>query len=184
LAYLVLRQQDSAALATFDESVRQYLRPSSSPSSLKQLLDVMQQSEAVGKTRTGPIFHELAERLTRRGVVIILSDLLDDLDAIVAGLKHLRHRRHDVIVMHVLDAAELDFPFDHATLFRGLEGLGEVVAEPAQLRRAYRDEVQRFTTTLRTTCHAVDADYVPLQTNQSLGLVLSHYLARRGKRVR
>ncbi len=184
LAYLVLRQQDSASLATFDESVKQYLRPSSSPSSFKQMLEVMQETSAVGKTRTGPIFHELAERLTRRGVVIILSDLFDDPEAIIAGLKHLRHRRHDVIVMHVLDPAELDFPFNHATLFKGLEDLGELLAEPAQLRRAYREEIEQFTITLRSGCLAMDADYVQLRTDQSLGFVLSHYLARRGKRTK
>ena len=184
LAYLVLRQQDSVSLATFDESVRQYLRPSASPANFKQLLAVMQETEAIGKTNTGPIFHELAERLTRRGVVIILSDLFDDPEAIVAGLKHLRHRRHDVIVMHILDPAEVDFPFERATLFKGLEQLGDLLAEPAQLRRAYREVVEQFTHTLRTGCLSMEADYVQIRTDESLGQVLSHYLSHRGHRIR
>jgi len=109
LASLVLLQQDSVGLTTFDREIRTQVRPSSSPSHLKQLLGVMEQSRPERKTATGPIFHDLAERLKKRGVVIILSDMFDDVPAMMTGLKHFRHRRHDVIVMHVLDPAELSF---------------------------------------------------------------------------
>jgi uncharacterized protein (DUF58 family) len=105
LAYLVLRQQDSVGLVTFDQEVRTILRPSGNPSNLKQLLHVMEQSRPERKTATGPIFHDLAERLKKRGVVVILSDLFDDVPAMLAGLKHFRHLRHEVIVFHVLDPA-------------------------------------------------------------------------------
>ena len=141
LAYLVLHQRDAVGLVTFDQEIRQLIRPSSSPTQLKQLLHVMEQTTAARKTRTGPIFHDLAERLARRGIVVILSDLFDDVDSMLAGLKHFRHRRHDVIVLHVLDPAEIDFPFQHVTMFKGLEALGEVVTEPRSLRAAYQHEV-------------------------------------------
>src|SRR3954470_11991396 len=130
LAFLVLHQRDAVGLTTFDEEIRQLVRPSSNPSQLKQLLHVMEDSSAARKTRTGPIFHELAERFNRRGIVVILSDLFDDVDTMLAGLKHLRHRRHDVIVLQILDPAEIDFPFQNVTMFKGLERMGEVIVEP------------------------------------------------------
>ena len=96
----------------------------------------------------------MAERFRKRGIVIIFSDLFDDVDAILAGLKHFRHRRHEVVLMHVLDPAELDFPFDQMMLFRGLEGLPEVLAEPRALRSAYLDELQKFLHRLKQGCRS------------------------------
>lgn len=184
LAYLVIRQQDSAGLVTFDDAVRQFVRPSSSASHLAQLVGVMEQTDAVRKTRTGPIFHELAERFTRRGIVFILSDLFDNTEAMLAGLKHFRHRRHDVVVLHTLDPAELDFPFQHATMFHGMEAMGDLLVEPAQLRRAYQQEIQRFTSQVRAGCLAQGADYVQVRTDQPLDNVLNTYLAQRRRRIR
>ena len=131
------------------------------------------------KTAAGPIFHDLAERFKKRGIVIVFSDLLDDVDSVLAGLKHFRHRRHEVVVFHLLDPAEVDFPFDETMLFRGLEGLSEVLAEPRALRRAYLDEMGKFTHRLRQGCREQRIDYVPVRTDQSLEVVLSSYLASR-----
>jgi len=110
LAYLVLRQQDSAGLVTFDHEIRALVRPSSTPAHIKQLIHVMEQTRAERKTDSGAIFHELAERFKKRGIVVILSDLFDHVDSMMTGLKHFRHRRHEVVVVHVLDPAELEFP--------------------------------------------------------------------------
>jgi uncharacterized protein (DUF58 family) len=184
LAYLVLHQRDAAGLVTFDQDIRQLVRPSSSPTQLKQLLGVMEQTSAGRKTRTGPIFHDLAERLSRRGIVVVLSDLFDDVDSMFAGLKHLRHRRHDVIVLHILDPAEIDFPFQRVTLFKGLEALGEVVTEPHCLRAAYQHEVQSFLRHVRTGCRAQQIDYLQIRTDQSLDRVLSAFLSARKRRVK
>jgi uncharacterized protein (DUF58 family) len=184
LAYLVLRQGDSVGLATFDQELRQLVRPSSTPTQLKQLLRVMEQSAAAHKTRTGPILHDLAERLGRRGIVVILSDLFDDVDAMLAGLKHFRHRRHDVIVFHILDPAEIDFPFQQVTMFKGLEALGEVVTEPRSLRAAYQTEVQSFLQQVRTGCRAQQIDYLTVRTDESLESVLTAFLSARKKRVK
>ncbi len=94
----------------------------------------------------GAVFHDLAERFKKRGVVVVLSDFFDDPARILAGLKHLRHRRHEVIVFHILDPAEVDFPFRETTLFKGLEGLPEVLTEPHALRKAYRRSWGRSST--------------------------------------
>jgi uncharacterized protein (DUF58 family) len=180
LAYLVLQQQDSAGLVTFDNEIRALVRAAGNPSHLKQLVQVMEETSAQRKTATGPIFHELAERFKKRGIVVILSDLFDDVDAMMAGLKHFRHRRHEVILMHVLDPAELEFPFEQPTLFRGLEQLPEVLVEPRALRKAYLQEFGGFLRRLRRGCRMHRIDYVPMRTDQSLEVVLSSYLASRG----
>jgi uncharacterized protein (DUF58 family) len=184
LAFLVLHQRDAAGLVTFDQEVRQLIRPSSNPTQLKQLLRVMEQTTAAHKTRTGPIFHDLAERLGRRGIVIILSDLFDDVDSMLAGLKHLRHRRHDVIILHILDPAEIDFPFQQVTMFKGLEALGEVVTEPRSLQAAYQQEVGLFIKRVRAGCRGQQIDYVTIRTDQPLDSVLSAFLSARKKRVK
>ncbi len=184
LAYLVLQQQDSVGLATFDDKVERYLRPSGQPSHLKDLFGLMNVSPAGEKTDTGVIFHDLAERFKRRGVVVVLSDLFDDPDRILAGLRHFRHRRHEVIVFHILDPAELDFPFRSTTLFKGLEGMPEILAEPAALRRAYQTEIQNFCTQIRKGCQGANIDYVQFRTDQTLDTALSRYLASRSMRVK
>jgi uncharacterized protein (DUF58 family) len=184
LAYLVLHHRDSVGLVTFDQEVRQLIRPSSNPTQLKQLLSVMEHSTAARKTRTGPIFHDLAERLGRRGIVVVLSDLFDDVEAMLAGLKHLRHRRHDVIVLHILDPAEIDFPFQQITMFKGLEALGEVITEPRSLRAAYQQEVSAFLKRVKTGCRAQQIDYLTIRTDQPLDGVLTAFLSARKRSVK
>ena len=184
LAFLVLHQRDAVGLATFDQEIRQLIRPSSNPAQLKQLVHVMEQATATSKTRTGPIFHDLAERLGRRGIVVILSDLFDDVDSMLAGLKHLRHRKHDVILLHVLDPAEIDFPFQQVTMFKGLESLGEVIAEPRSLQAAYRREVQAFLKRIRAGCRTQQIDYLTIRTDRPLEAVLTAFLSARKKRAK
>lgn len=184
LAYLILQQQDSVGLATFDNELRSLVRASSNPSHLKQLLYVMEHTSAERKTRTGPIFHDLAERLKKRGVVVILSDLFDDVPTMLAGLKHFRHRRHEVILFHVLDPAELDFPYRNTTLFKGLEQLPDVLTDPRALRQAYLQEFGKFTQSVRKGCRHQHIDYVEMRTDASLEVALSSYLASRMNNVK
>jgi len=183
LSYLILQQQDSVGLVTFDKEVRALVRASSNPSHLKQLLHVMADSVPERKTSTGPIFHDLAERLKKRGIVLILSDLFDNVPAMMTGLKHFRHRRHEVILFHVLDPAELDFPFRHVTLFKGLEELPEVLTDPRSLRKAYLQEFGSFVREVQKGCRNNRIDYVQIRTDQSLDVALSSYLASRMTRV-
>ncbi len=179
LAYLVLRQQDSAGLVTFDHEVRAFVRPSSTPAHIKQLIEVMEQTRAERKTRCGAIFHELAERFKKRGIVVVLSDLFDEVDSMMTGLKHFRHRRHEVVVMHLLDPAELEFPFQRPTLFKGLEALPDVLVEPGSVRRAYQEQLGEFLRRVKQGCRMHRIDYVLMRTDQPLDVVLSGYLASR-----
>jgi len=183
LGWLVLQQQDAVGLATFDSQIRTLLRPSGSPSQLEQVLHVMESAEAGKKTSAGPIFHELAERLTKRGVVVVLSDFFDDVKSLVAGLKHFRHRRHDVVLFHVLDPAEIDFNLSGPTQFKGLEGFPEVNADPSVIRRAYLKEFAAFQQSLQQACRSQQIDYVLMRTDQPVDVALTSFLATRRRRA-
>jgi uncharacterized protein (DUF58 family) len=184
LAYLTLHQQDSVGLVTFDNQVRSFLKPSSQPSHLKEMVHVMNRGAPRDKTRLAPIFHDLAERLNRRAIIVLLSDLFDEPADLLAGLRHLRYKRHEVIVMHVLDGAELDFPFQEATLFRGLEQYPELLTDPRALRQGYLEQIEGFITEVRRGCRNQNIDYVGLRTDHDLGVVLSSYLAHRLARTK
>lgn len=183
LAYLVLQQQDGVGLTTFDAEVRALIRPSTHPTHLGAMLHALEAPPTTAKTSLGPIFHDLAERFKKRGVVVILSDLFDDVASLIAGLKHLRHRRHEVILFHVIDPAEEDFPFRNLTLFKGLEGLPAELVDPQALRKAYVQEFEHFVREVKNGCHARQIDYVPLRTDRPLDLALSTYLAARRSRM-
>lgn len=184
LAHLILQQQDSVGLVTFDREIRALVRPSGNPSHLKQLLHVMEDKGGAEKTAIGPIFHDLAERFKRRGIVVILSDLFDDVDPLIAGLNHFRHRRHEVVLFHVLDPAELEFPFQRATLFQGMEQMGNLLVEPKSLRKAYLREVERFLHQIKRGCRMHRIDYALMRTDQPLDVALTGYLVSRSKRMR
>lgn len=184
LGYMVLQQQDSVGLALFDDMVRRYLKPAGQPSHLKEVIHLMDVTPARQKSDVGSVFHDLAERFKKRGVVVVLSDLFDDVPRVLAGLKHFRHRRHEVIVFHILDPAEIDFPFRETTLFKGLEGMPEVLTEPHALRRAYQAEIGAYLSEIKKGCQMIDIDYVPIRTDQGLDGALSSYLAARATRSR
>jgi len=183
LGWLVLQQQDAVGLATFDSQLRAMIRPAGNPSHLEQLLAAMEAAVPGKKTAAGPIFHELAARLTKRGIVVILSDFFDDVAALAAGLKHFRHRRHDVVLLHVLDPAELDFPFQGPTEFKGLEEFPEVQADPLVIRRAYQRELESFRQALQQACRSERIDYSLVRTDQPLDAALMNLLGTRQRSV-
>jgi len=184
LAWLVLKQRDAVGLAVFDDQLRRVLRPTANPSYLGEIGETLEAAGSDRKTRVGDVLHQMTDRLSRRGIVVVLSDLFDDVSSILAGLKHLRHRRHDVVVMQVLDPAELDFPFESAMRFDGLEGLSELRAEPAAVRTAYLEEFGKYLRQLRRGCREQGVDYILLRSDQPLGVVLAAYLSARARHCR
>jgi len=179
LTYLLLRQQDAVGLTLFDTEVRTHIRPSSRPSMLNNILTQLENVTPGEETSIGHSLHHLADRINRRGLVIIISDMLDDLDNIMHGLKHFRHDRHEVLVFHVLDPREIDFSFDAHTKFKDMES-GEVKAtEPWHIQKEYQKAVENFRTTLGVRCREQHVDYIPLSTDQSLDVALLAYLNKR-----
>jgi uncharacterized protein (DUF58 family) len=184
LAWLVLQQQDAISLVTFDDQIRVNLPPSNIAPYLKHVIQVLDSSESAAATRAGAVLHELAGTFTKRGVVILISDLFDKLDSLVTGLRHLRHQRHDLVVLQVLDDAELDFPFRRPVLFRGLEQASTRVADPASLRRTYLAELSKHIDAIQHACRESEIDYRLARTNQPFDVTLSSLLTSRMSRVR
>ena len=179
LAWLVLRQQDAVGLVTLDERLRDSLPPSSSAAHLNPLLQMLESAQPQGKTALGPLLQQLARTFRKRGIVIVIGDLFEDLSSLAAGLKRLRQQRHDTIVLQVLDRAETDFPFDRPALFKGLEGLPEVVTDPRSLRHAYLSELDKHLRVVRKICRESETDYRQLRTDQPLDKALSALLSAR-----
>lgn len=184
LAYLTLQQQDAVGLALFDEHITKFIRPSNHAHHWRTLIDELASASARPKTSIGRVLHELTERLSGRTLVVVVSDLFDDPEEVLRGLKHLRYRRHEVIVWNLWDPAELSFPFKGPTMFEGLEDAGSVVVEPRSLGDRYRQEVQDFQARLRTGCATIQVDYTPFVTTSPLDVALSGYLATRSARLR
>ena len=179
LTYLLLRQQDAVGLTLFDTEIRTHIRPSSRPSMLNNILSHLEHVIPGEETAIGHSLHHLADRINRRGLVIIISDMLDDLDNILNGLKHFRHDRHEVLVFHVLDPREVDFSFDAQAKFKDMES-GEIMAtEPWHIQKDYQNAVEQFRTTLGARSREQHVDYIPLTTDQSLDVALLAYLNKR-----
>ena len=138
----MLHQNDAVGLVLFDSEVRQYLPPKARKTQFRRILDLLDHSYSKEDTDVGAVLHDMAERIPRRGLVILLSDLIDDEAKIADGLQHFRHNSHEVIVFHVMDDAELTFPYDRLTRFKDMEGVGRVTANPKSLRNRYLARIQ------------------------------------------
>ncbi|HLY09012.1 MAG TPA: DUF58 domain-containing protein [Planctomycetota bacterium] len=179
MAYLILRQQDSVGMVCFDKEVKTFIPASSSMGHLRPILGTLAQSEGKNKTDLGAVLNTLAERIQRRGLIILISDLFDKPETILKSLQHFSHKRHDVIVFHVLDEYELTFPFERMTLFEGLEDYPKQLVDPRSLRKAYLAEVNQFCEEIRKGCVRQMIDYVRISTDQDLDVELTKYLASR-----
>ncbi|MBA3481467.1 MAG: DUF58 domain-containing protein [Pirellulales bacterium] len=182
LAYLVMRQRDNVGLATIDGGLREFVTASSNPANLDQLIHVLQLTEPSGKSDLGAALGGLADRLRRRSVVVVISDLLGKVESLTHGLRKLRHARHELVVLHTLDAAEVEFPFERATLFRGLESLPDVLAEPHGVRTAYLAAMARFLEQVHSSCRGSQADYELARTDEPLDAPLRKLLTARLRR--
>ncbi|MCL2645506.1 MAG: DUF58 domain-containing protein [Phycisphaerales bacterium] len=184
LAYVALHQQDSAGLAVFDQKVRRFIKPSNNPRQWRVIVDELTTIAKNQKTQTGTILDEIAEQLHHRSLIVLISDLFDDPRNIVKGIQHLRYRRHDLIVLQILDHDELEFPFESTTLFKGMEEMGELVVEPRALRETYIDELRKHSQILRDECHKLHVDYVQVDTSMPLDVTLPGFLATRAARMK
>jgi len=181
LAYLMMNQQDGVGLVLFDEKVNQFIPPRSNPSHLNTLLSHLGTVEAGLDTQIEPVLHEMAERIKKRGLIILISDLLDDPDNILNGLKHFRHNKQEVIVFHILDQQELEFDFNARTRFKDMESGEEITTEPWHIRKAYAESIEKLQKDYRKKCREYLVDYVPLFTDQSLDKALTEYIRKRKK---
>jgi len=185
LAHLMLHQQDAVGLVTFDSRVRRYIPARNRGGHMRVILQELAGARCGAETRLAAVFHDIAERVHRRGLVAIISDLLDDPEAVLAALHHFRYRRHEVIVMHVMAEEELTLPFDGFCDFRDLEAGGRRVRlDPRAARAEYLNQLGRHVERLKTGCGRMSIDYVLFSTRHSFDEALARFLAERMARVK
>jgi uncharacterized protein (DUF58 family) len=182
LAYLILIQRDAASLAVFDSAVRGFCPRTDSLSSIHNMMSVLAAFAPRETTNISSVLHEMARQVKRKGIFIVISDFFDDVDAVLGGIQHLRFSGSEVIVFHVLDPYELEFPFSGTVEFRGLEGGEKLITKPAELRKSYLKEFNAFVEKLRGGCERNGCNYVQVNTAQPWHEVLSSYLATRQHR--
>ncbi len=185
LAHLMIHQQDAVGLATFDTSLRRYIPARSRASHLRVILAELAGTEPGEETSVAEIFHDLADRVRRRGLIVIISDLFDNVDEILNALHHFRYRRHEVLLLHVMAEEELTFPFERWSIFENLERAGHrIPLDPLSLRSEYLGRVRDFIRRLEIGCGQMNIDYVQMSTRQNFDIALAHYLAQRMSRAR
>ncbi len=181
LAYLMLKQQDAVGLITFSNKVEKVIPPKAIHEYLFAILRELEERNPKGETRTGAVLQELAGSLKRRGLIILISDLLDKPEEVLKGLKQLRSRGNDIIVFHLLDRDELEFPFKEATLFQDLEEDLKLLTDPYAIRTAYMKTIQALIENYRKSCASERIDYSLLDTTVGLDRGLIRYLTWREK---
>jgi uncharacterized protein (DUF58 family) len=179
LAYLILHQRDAVALTLFDTAVRDSTPRSDNLASIHHLMSKLDAFEPREQTNIGAVLHDMAHQIRRKGIVLLLSDFFDDELKVLDGLQHLRFGGNEVIVFHVLDPYELEFPFAGLVEFEGLEGVPKILTRPAEIRKSYLREMEAFRLRLRDGCEKNHCHYVLVNTAQPLHEVLSGYLAFR-----
>jgi len=181
LAYLMLHQMDAVGLITLDTKVRNLIPPKANPKHLLRVLTTLEETQPGGETAMAPLWHELAGHyLKRRGMVIILSDFFDQMGPLLRALRHLRHRNHEVVLLHVLAPEELEFPYKRLTQFRSLEvGDQKVLVDARRLREDYLRNFVRFRHELKEQAGKLQVDYHLMRTDEPVDRALGVYLSRR-----
>jgi uncharacterized protein (DUF58 family) len=179
LAYLLLKQHDAVGCIAFDQAIRSRTPVRSTQVHLSLIVQTLEASPPREKTDPGGVLRTIAEENFRRGLVAVFSDLLGDVPSTLRGLRLLRQRGHDVLVLHILDDDELDFPFDGPTRFDGLELADHISCNPRALREGYLEAVERFVSALRHGCARDAVDYSLIRTSEPLDAALAAFLSRR-----
>jgi uncharacterized protein (DUF58 family) len=179
LAYLILKQQDAVGCAAFDEQVRTKVPIRSKRNHLQSVINALNVSQPSDKTDVYSIFRDVAETYPRRGMMVLVSDLLTDPAELLRGLKLLRRKGHDVLVFHVMDDDELEFPFTGPTRFDGLESLDYLNCNPRALREGYLQSLHEFLDEVRRGCARNTIDYALIRTSEPLDAALATYLSNR-----
>src|SRR5215207_9138564 len=179
LSFLILHQRDAAALGIFDQAVRDYSPRSDNRATIHRLMARLAAFQPSQQTSISTVLHDMAQQIRRKGIVIVISDFFDDEAKVLEGIQHLRFGGNEVVVFHVMDPYELEFPFTGLVEFEGLEQIPKILTRPAELRSSYLREVQAFQQRLREGCEKNQSHYLLVNTAEPLHEVLSAYLAFR-----
>jgi uncharacterized protein (DUF58 family) len=182
LAYLMLKQQDAVGLTLFDSEIRDYLPPRSKSSHLNALFARLNKIQPGPETAIAPMLHKSAEAIKKRGLIILISDLFDNPEDVISGLKHFRYRGHEVLVIHVLDPQELALKFNERTRFKDMETGEEIITEPWHIQKDYQESISKLCNYYKSICRKNKMDYILANTDIPLNAVLTEYLVKR-KRI-
>ena len=182
LAYLMLKQQDAVGLTLFDSEIRDYLPPRSKSSHLNALFSRLNKIQPGPETAIAPMLHKSAEAIKKRGLIILISDLFDNPEDVISGLKHFRYRGHEVLVIHVLDPQELALKFNERTRFKDMETGEEIITEPWHIQKDYQESISKLCNYYKSICRKNKMDYILANTDIPLNAVLTEYLVKR-KRI-
>jgi uncharacterized protein (DUF58 family) len=183
LGYLMVNQQDAVGLFTFDQAVRMYLPPKSKRSHLTNILTTLARTEPRGRTHLAEAIHDIASRVRKRGLMIILSDLLAEQDEVIEALHHLKYGGHDMMIFQVLDEAEVTFDFDGQVELEEPETGQTLQVDPRSIRAGYLQEIRRFIDTYKQQCQAVRADFVTVHNGMTFDKALIEFLIERQSRM-
>ncbi len=179
LAYMMFTQQDAVGLLTFRDTIDKLIPPRSARGHLKLILAQLEATRPASTTAMGTALEYLAERVKRRGLILLFSDLMDDPEKVIRGLKHFRHRQHEVVVFHILDPWEIEFPFRRETGFVDLETGRELMTQPWEVAAEYRKRFEDWSLNFQRACLDNRIDYVRLSTETPYDVALLRYLEKR-----
>jgi len=179
LCYLIMRQRDAVAMGLFDTELRAHMPRTGNLANMHGIMRMLCDFDPTQATGIAAVLHAMAGQIKRKGLVIIISDLFDDEEKILAGIQHLRFIGQEVIVFHTMDPFELEFPFGGVVEFQGLEALSRLMTRPREIRKSYLRELEAFKTRLRQGCERHNTHYVLVNTSRPLEEVLGGYLAFR-----
>ena len=181
ISYLLIRQQDAVGMCLFDDKVRALIPHRSVRKHLWFLLNNLEQLKPGSETEISLALHSIAERVKRRGLIVLISDLMDDPDKVLMGLKHFRHRQHEVIVFHILDPREMDLEYRDEVEFRDLETDRKLRVEPQFIKEQYVERVNEWTDKLNRGCRNHQIDYNLLTTETPFDQALTAFVAKRAR---
>ncbi|MDP1677990.1 MAG: DUF58 domain-containing protein [Bacteroidota bacterium] len=179
LSYLMIQQRDAVGLTLFDSIVRTTIPPHATKQHLRRILVELEKVSPSEITNSASALHQLAERISRRGLVIVLSDLFDDPDKVMAALKHFRHNNHEVLVMQILDPVERDFAFGSDAVFKDVETGEMLTTQPYHIQKAYQESMKDFIERYKRECRENSIDYILLDTTIPFDVALLNYLNKR-----
>jgi uncharacterized protein (DUF58 family) len=181
LSYLMMKQQDSVGMIFFDDRIRKRIPAKSTPVHLNMMLRELEQVRSGNDTNVAQVFHDLAETLKKRSLLIVISDLYADLADVAPALRHFRQKKHEVIVFHVFDQTELEFPFDKLTDFVDLETNQRLQVDPRFVRDEYMAQIEEFCESYRRECAESHIEYVRTDTSVPFDVMLTRFLAKRSR---
>lgn len=181
LAYLVIHQGDAAGLICVGEKTVSEIPPKRNPAHLQNIFQILERAEPKGETGLVPVLHELAEKVRRRALIIVISDFFCDPPELMSAFQHLRFQKHDLAVFHLLDRAEMEFNFDRPVRFADMESDFTMVTEPAVIRDRYLEQFNGYLELLRRGCNEFNADYRRVVTDENYEKVLADFLIARAK---